>query len=126
MKIKGDAIILTGGKFDSKSAKTAHGLLRGSNRFNIKAIIDPKHKNNYVHIDKNGKISLSVKKSQIQIFENLESFLKSKIIVKYLIIGVASAGGILPVEMRNDVKFALKNNLSIINGLHSLLSHDNE
>ena len=27
MKIKGDAIVLTGGKFNSKSAKTAHGLL---------------------------------------------------------------------------------------------------
>ena len=126
MNIKGDAIILTGGKFDSKSAKTAHGLLRGSNRFNIKAIIDPKHKNNYVHIDKNGKISLSDEISDIQIFENVESFLESNIIVEYCIIGVASAGGILPVEMRNDVKNALKNNLSIINGLHSLLSKDNE
>ena len=39
MKIKGDAIILAGGKFDSKSAKTAHGLLRGSNRFNIKQLL---------------------------------------------------------------------------------------
>ena len=36
MKIKGDAIVLTGGKFNSKSAKTAHGLLRGSKRFKIK------------------------------------------------------------------------------------------
>ena len=69
---------------------------------------------------------MSEKKSKIQIFENLESFLESKIIVDYCIIGVASAGGILPVEMRNDVKNALKNNLSIINGLHSLLSKDNE
>ena len=30
MKVSGNAIVLTNGKFDTKSAKTAHGLISGS------------------------------------------------------------------------------------------------
>ena len=42
MNIKGNAIVLTDGKFNTKSAKTAHGLIRGSNRFNVIGVIDHK------------------------------------------------------------------------------------
>ena len=61
MDITGDAIVLTGGKFDSKSAKTAHGLIRGSKRFNIKSVIDENFYGKYVMVDKNGKISVTEK-----------------------------------------------------------------
>ena len=37
-----------------------------------------------------------------------------------------SAGGILPEEMREDVILALNNNISIVNGLHSILNEDSE
>ena len=51
MNIKGNAVVLTNGKFDSKSAKTAHGLIRGSSRFNIVAVIDSSFSEKYVHVD---------------------------------------------------------------------------
>jgi uncharacterized NAD-dependent epimerase/dehydratase family protein len=126
MKIRGNVIVLTGGKLDSKNAKTAHGLLRGSNRFNVISIIDKKFSGKYVHVDKNGKISISSEKTNIKIFKDLKSFIKSNIKVEYCVIGVASAGGLLSKEMRKDVIEAMQNKISIINGLHSLLNNDKE
>ena len=115
MKVSGNAIVLTNGKFDTKSAKTAHGLIRGSKRFTIKSVIDDKFHAKYVHINKHGNISISNTKSNISVFKNVESFLATGIDVNYCIIGVASAGGILPEEMRDDVILALNNNISIVN-----------
>ncbi len=43
MEIKGKAIVLTNGVYNTKSAKTAHGLVRGSSRFDILGIIDNKY-----------------------------------------------------------------------------------
>ena len=126
MKIKGNVVVLTNGKLDTKSAKTAHGLIRGSKRFNIVAVIDSSFTNKFVHIDKNGKIDLLDKKSDIPIFNDMTSFLESSVNVDFCIIGVASAGGLLPDEMREDVILSLKNNISIINGLHSILNEDEE
>jgi len=126
MKVSGNAILLTNGKFDTKSAKTAHGLIRGSKRFTIKSVIDDKFHAKYVHINKHGNISMSNTKSNISVFKNVESFLATGIDVNYCIIGVASAGGILPEEMRDDVILALNNNISIVNGLHSILNYDSQ
>ena len=126
MKIRGNVIVLTGGKLDSKNAKTAHGLLRGSKRFNVTCIVDKKFSGKYVHIDDNGKIIISSKKSNIKIFKDLKSFIKSNIKVEYCVIGVASAGGLLSKEMRKDVIMAMQNKISIINGLHSILKNDKE
>ena len=126
MKIKGNVVVLTNGKLNTKSAKTAHGLIRGSKRFNVVAVIDSNFTNKFVHIDKNGKIDLLDKKSDIPIFNDMTSFLESSVNVDFCIIGVASAGGLLPDEMREDVILSLKSNISIINGLHSILNEDEE
>ncbi len=126
MKIKGNVIVLTGGKLKSKSAKTAHGLLRGSKRFNVISIIDKKFSGKYVDIDNYGKINITTKKTNIKIFKDLKSFIKSKVKVDYCVIGVASAGGLLSEEMKKDVIIAIKNQISIINGLHSILNQDKE
>ena len=69
MNIKGNAVVLTNGKFESKSAKTAHGLIRGSSRFNIVAVIDSSFSEKYVHVDNNGKIDLLDSVSNIPIFK---------------------------------------------------------
>ena len=74
MNIKGNAVVLTNGKFNSKSAKTAHGLIRGSNRFNVVAVIDSSFSEKYVHIDKTGKIDLLDSVSDIPILKILIPF----------------------------------------------------
>ena len=126
MNIKGNAIVLTDGKFNTKSAKTAHGLIRGSNRFNVIGVIDHKISKKYIHLDKNGKIKLSDNKSDLKVYSNLKSFIKLNIKVDYCIIGVASAGGLLPKNMRGDLIDAMDNGMSIINGLHSMLNDDKQ
>ena len=39
---KSNAIIITAGYLDSNSGKTAHGLIRGTDRYNIVGVIDEK------------------------------------------------------------------------------------
>ena len=113
MNIKGNAVVLTNGKFNSKSAKTAHGLIRGSKRFNVVAVIDGNFSEKYIHVDKNGKIDLLDDVSDIPIFKDFNSFLQSSSKVDYCIIGVASAGGLLPDDMRDDIKLSLKNGIPV-------------
>ena len=62
----------------------------------------------------------------IPIYKDVLSFLDLKIKVDYCIVGVASAGGILPNEMRLDIILSLKSGLSIVNGLHSFIQDDKE
>ena len=118
--LDGDAIILSGGILESKSAKTTHGLVRGSDRFKIKAIID----RNFA-----GKRSVEViEKAQydVPIYESVDAFLKDGGEAAVCIIGVATKGGVLPEEMRVDVRDAISNKIAIINGLHKFLNDDQE
>ena len=43
-KVKPGAIVLTNGYLSKPDAKTAHGLIRGTDRFSILAVIDKEHK----------------------------------------------------------------------------------
>jgi len=118
--LKGDAIILSGGLLDSKSAKTAHGLARGSMRFNIKAIIDNKFAGESV------KKLIERSAADIPIVSHVKDFINQGGHADFCIIGVATKGGILPDEMRKDVIDALNNKIAIINGLHKFLNDDDE
>ena len=126
MKISGKAVVLTSGLFDTKSAKTAHGLIRASMRFSIVAVIDKKFHGSFVSLDENEKITLTDSPSKTPIYRDIKSFVESSLEASFCIIGVASAGGVLPDEMRADLVLAIKNKMSIINGLHSMLSTDPE
>ena len=126
MKISGNAVVLTNGLFDTKSAKTAHGLIRASMRFSIVAVIDKKFYGNFVSLDENEKIILDDNPSKIPIYKDVKSFVGSSLEASFCVIGVASAGGLLPNEMRTELVLAIKNKMSIINGLHSMLSIDPE
>jgi uncharacterized NAD-dependent epimerase/dehydratase family protein len=126
MNLSGKAVVLTNGLFDTKSAKTAHGLIRSSKRFSIVAVIDKKLFGKFISLDAHEKIILDKNSSGIPIYKDLDSFISSSIEAGYCIIGVASAGGLLPDEMKSDLLLALNHKMSIINGLHSMLSSDNE
>ena len=119
-EIKGTAISLTGGLFHENYAKTTHGLLRGSKRFDLKAIID---------IDLRGVdagVELDGLKRNIPIYHDVASFFDAGGEADYCIIGVATEGGILPDSMRADINDALNHGLSVINGLHHFLTEDKE
>ncbi len=115
--MKSNAIILTGGLLDTISAKTAHGLIRGTDRFNILGVIDEKHKGRDA-----GEL-LDGKRRNIPVFGSIIEFVKtSSVKANYVIVGVATKGGIIPESLRALLKEALDNNLSIVNGLHEYVS----
>src|SRR3989337_313159 len=115
--MKSNAIIITGGYLDNISAKTAHGLIRGTDRFNIVGVIDSKHAGQDA-----GEV-LDKKKRNIPVFKSLEDFYRnSGIQAKYCIIGVATKGGVLPESLRLMLREAIEHGYGLINGLHEYIS----
>ncbi|MEM8889484.1 MAG: DUF1611 domain-containing protein [Bacteroidota bacterium] len=113
--MKAPALVLTQGYFMTDNAKTAHGLIRGTDRFEIKALIDHKHASADA-----GEL-LDGQKRDIPILADLKEALKHFPETQYLIIGVATVGGVLPDEMLPIIEEALGKGVSIVNGLHDYL-----
>lgn len=118
--ISGKAVLLTGSLLHDIHAKTAHGLLRGGDRFEIVAAIDFLNAGKNVHdiLDKNLK--------QVPILKNFKDFKDHKLSADYAIIGVATKGGVIPDSMRETIMEAIKMGMSIVNGLHEHLAEIDE
>jgi len=108
------AIILTGGLLDSTDAKTAHGLIRESNRFKIVGIIDP------ACAERDAGELLDGLHRDIPVFRDIHEALSLG--PQFCIVGVATVGGVFPESMLNDVRIAISAGLSVVNGLHDYLS----
>ena len=113
---KSTAVILTAGYLVSSSGKTAHGLIRGTDRFEILGVIDEKY------AGKDAGEVLDGKHRNIPVFESLEAFNKSGKSAKYCIIGVATKGGVIPESLKALLKEALDRGFSLVNGLHDYVS----
>ncbi|MBS1730137.1 MAG: DUF1611 domain-containing protein [Bacteroidetes bacterium] len=108
------AILLTHGLFKTDQAKTAHGLIRESLRYQIVGVVDHQHHGN------DAGILLDGTPRNIPIYATVRDALQSKPDV--CIVGVATVGGMFPGTLLNEVKEAIQLHLDIINGLHDYLS----
>ncbi len=117
---KTNAIVLTAGYLDTSSGKTAHGLIRGTDRFTIVGIIDPKHPGSDA-----GEV-LDGKRRDIPVFATMEDFAKQGGRAEHCIIGVATKGGIIPDSLRILLKEALERGYHLVNGLHDYVSDHEE
>jgi uncharacterized NAD-dependent epimerase/dehydratase family protein len=118
---KSNAIIITAGYLDTEHGKTAHGLIRGTERFDILGIIDEKNSG------KDAGEVLDGKRRGIPVYSSLKDFQsQSKERAKYCIIGVATKGGVLPPEFQAMLREAIEMGYGIVNGLHDYVSdhHD--
>ncbi len=114
---KETALILTHGLLDTENGKTAHGLIRSSERFDIVGVID------FVTAGRDAGEVLDGTHRNIPIFADIETALKQLgNTPQYLIIGVAVAGGKIPAEMLEVLKLGIAYKLNIINGLHEKLN----
>ena len=113
--MKPKAIILTNGLLTTNDAKTAHGLIRGTERYDIVGVIDPPT------AGKDAGAVLDGKRRNIPIFSSIEQAVKQLQTIDYLIVGVATVGGVLPVDMLEIIKDSIQKGISIINGLHEYL-----
>ena len=112
----GKAIIITGGLLHDIHAKTAHGLVRGSERFDIVGVIDN------INSGRDAGDIVDGEHRNIPIYETVESFIASGQKADYAIIGVATKGGVIPEELRQLLSQCIHAGISIVNGLHEHLS----
>lgn len=114
---KQTAIVLTHDNLDTIHAKTCHGLLRYSGRFEVKAVIDRKFPGRDAGDVMDGKrLNIPIYSSVANYFENAGRQ------VDNLIIGVATHGGILPKDFIPEIENAIREKCNIVNGLHDYVS----
>lgn len=113
------AIVLCEGKFGTNTGKTASGLVRRSERYRIMGVVD----STKAGMDA-GEVLDGVRR-RIPIFRNVQEAME-RTNPDWLIIGVATVGGMLPSEFRPMVRAALEQGVGVISGLHEFLSEDEE
>lgn len=113
---KSNAIVITGGYLNSSNAKTAHGLIRGTDRFKIVSFIDHKC------AGKDAGEVLDGKNRSIPIYATIKDFLKTGQTATYCVIGVATKGGVIPESLLVILREALENGFNLVNGLHQYIS----
>lgn len=115
--MKHNALIITAGFLDSTNAKTAHGLIRGTDRFTIVGVID--HKT----AGKDAGEVLDGKKRDLPVYASFDDFsASSQQAAAYCIVGVATKGGVIPDALRLLLKDALMRGYNLVNGLHEYVS----
>jgi uncharacterized NAD-dependent epimerase/dehydratase family protein len=107
------ALILTNGRLDTDDAKTAHGLIRGTSRFNVLGVIDP------VSAGRDAGEVLDGRRRNISVYASIAEFIEQKHQKPdYGIIGVALSGGKLPEDWYNILLEAIDNGMNIISTMH--------
>lgn len=103
--------------YNCADGKTAHGLVRFSNRFDVVCVVDTT-----LPVGDAAEF-LDKKKKGIPLLNNLdEAFIQTK--PETFVIGAVSEGGMLPDGYDAAVDWALSKGLDIVSGLHQFLSDD--
>ena len=119
--MKSSAIVLANRLFETPNGKVAHGLIRGSDRFQVTAVVDPDC------AGKDAGEALDGERRNIPIVASLEEALAiSERAPDYCVVGIATHGGRFTEELRTTVLEAVKRGLAIVNGLHDVAAEDAE
>lgn len=110
-----NVLIATDNLFLTNHAKTAHGLLRGTKLFHVLAVLDEENK----YADA-GEL-LDGNHRNIPILGTVDEAIKQFKTIDYLIVGVATVGGILSESLLQIIRQAISNGIGIVNGLHDQL-----
>ena len=119
--MKSPVIVLANRLFETPNGKVAHGLIRGSDRFQVTAVVDPDC------AGKDAGEALDGERRNIPIVASLEEALAiSERAPDYCVVGIATHGGRFTEELRTTVLEAVKRGLAIVNGLHDVAAEDAE
>lgn len=120
--IDGTALVYCEGAFNTANGKTAHGLVRFTERYEVVGVIDS------TYAGKDAGIILDGRAAGIPIFKDFENAVKTLEkagkSVKNFVIGLAPDGGRLPQAARETIQQAIKQKLNIDSGLHDFLFKD--
>jgi uncharacterized NAD-dependent epimerase/dehydratase family protein len=121
---EGNAIVYCEGAFNTPNGKTAHGLVRFTNRYRVLSVVDS------CYADRDAGEVLDGKANRIPIFDSLEQAIKVADShahpATHLVVGLAPDGGRLTSKARQDIKNAISYGLNVDCGLHDYLSEDPE
>lgn len=121
---EGSAIVYCEGALGTPSGKTAHGLIRRSERWRILSVVDGRN------AGEDAGEALDGRPRGIPVFadvrEAVEAARRAGAEPTHLVIGLAPDGGRLPPEGREAVKTAVRSGLEVVSGLHDFLSGDPE
>ena len=113
------AIIYCEANFGAIDGKTANGLVRHSERYEILSVIDSEK----AGLD--AGMVLDEIPNEIPIFRDLEECLEKAVTLPdYFIFGMAPASGMLSLKERSLVLEAISHGMNIVNGLHEFLNDD--
>lgn len=116
---KTPAIVYCEGHFGTLNGKTAHGLVRFTNRYDVRAVIDS------TLAGRDAGDLLSGKPNGIPVVSGLQEALQlpgPK--VAQFVVGLAPDGGALGHKEKADIKEALRTGLDVDSGLHDFLTDD--
>ncbi len=120
--IDGDAIVYCDGAFNTPEGKTAHGLVRFTERYNVLAVIDEKY------AGKDAGAVLDGSPCGIKVYRNLENAVSALKVThqqaKYFVVGLAPDGGRLPQQAIEVIKDAMELGMNVDSGLHDFLSNN--
>lgn len=123
-KRKDRAVVYCEGAFNTTYGKTAHGLVRFTERYEVAAVVDSRYQ---------GREAGSVLDGEdygIPIVGSVEAAVQMMRErgkpATHFVFGVAPDGGRLGAEAREDVKRAIAMGLHVDSGLHDFLSEDRE
>lgn len=121
---EGQAIIYCEGAYSTPNGKTAHGLIRRSERYRVLSVVDSHH------AGEDAGAVLDNKSNNIPIYRDVEQAVsvsrEEKSSATHLVIGLAPDGGRLDDEARLDVMKAIRLGLHVDSGLHDFLTEDKE
>lgn len=114
-------MVLANGLLGTPYAKTTYGLLRGPSRFSVRAVIDPDQAGRDAGELVDGRPrSVPVLRSLADAVEEVDAELE------VCVVGVATVGGVLPPALRADLLAAARLGMTLVNGMHELLTDDPE
>ncbi|MEZ4774327.1 MAG: DUF1611 domain-containing protein [Bacteroidia bacterium] len=121
-KPEGNAIVYCQGAFNTPNGKTAHGLVRFTNRYKVLAVIDSRY------AGKDAGEVLDGKPNGIPVVPSIHDAMRlawnSEFPATHLVIGLAPDGGRVGPEVKADVILAITEGLHVVSGLHDFLSDD--
>ncbi len=119
----GVALVYCEGAFNTTNGKTAHGLVRFTNRYKVAGVIDSRYSG------QDAGLVLDNKEKAIPIFSDIPRAMQSLsngLKPTHLVVGLAPDGGRLPESARKDIKKAISYGLNVDCGLHDYLTEDTE
>lgn len=114
--MKPKAILLTDGLLITSDAKTAHGLIRGTERYVVVGVVDPPTAGQDAGMVLDGQFR------NMPVWATAAEALQDVPDVTHAIVAVATVGGVLPPTMLVAIRYCLEHGLSIVNGLHEFLN----